>query len=145
MQINNGVWVLVADGEKFLVLRNHGDADFLDLRVIRHGEVENPPTHEQGSDRPGRFADPASGRSSVADTDWHRLEKERFAKDLAEQLRLWALDNRFNAIVVIADQRTLGLLRSALHKSVTDRVIGELGKDLTNAPLNEIEKVLKAG
>ena len=103
MRIGNGTWVLVADGEKFLLLRNNGNAARVELRVIRHGEVENPPTREQGTDQPGRFNDPAAGRSAVEETDWHRLEKERFAKELAELLRAWALDNRFDALVLAAD------------------------------------------
>jgi protein required for attachment to host cells len=144
MRIGNGTWVLVADGEKFLLLRNDGNAQRVELRVIRHGEVDNPPTREQGTDQPGRFDDPAAGRSAVEETDWHRLEKERFAKELAERLRAWALDNRFEALVLAADPRTLGVLRPALHKAVTERLVGELDKDLTGMPVPEIEAVLKA-
>ncbi len=58
MLIGNGTWVLVADGEKFLLLSNHGDEDIIDLRVVRHGEVENPPTHVQRTDRPGAAGRP---------------------------------------------------------------------------------------
>ena len=69
---------------------NVGSVQRVDLRVIRHREVESPPTREQGTDRPGRFDDPGPGRSAAEETDWHRLGKERFAKDLAEQLRAGA-------------------------------------------------------
>ena len=65
MRIRNGTWVVVADGEKFLLLRNDGNAERIDLRVIRHREVESPPTREQGSDKPGRFDDPGPGRSTA--------------------------------------------------------------------------------
>lgn len=145
MQIDNEAWVLVADGEKFLLLRNNGDDELLDLRVVRHGEVENPPTREQGTDRPGRLDDAGGpGRSAVEETDWHRIEKERFAKDLAGRLRDWALDNRFRALVLVADPRTLGVIRPELHKSVTQRIVGESDKDLTGMTIAQIEKVLKA-
>jgi protein required for attachment to host cells len=145
MRIENGTWVLVADGEKFVLLRNDGDREILDLRVIRHGEIDNPPTHEQGTDRPGRLDNPgAPGRSAVEETDWQRLEKERFAKDLADRLRSWALENRFSALVVVADPRTLGVLRAELHKAVRERLTGEVDKDLTQMPVDEIEAVLKA-
>jgi protein required for attachment to host cells len=145
MRIDNGTWVLVADGEKYLLLRNRGDAELVDLRVIRHGETENPPTHAQGTDRPGRMDDPGGpGRSAVQETDWHRLEKERFARDLAERLRLAALAGRFGSLVLVADPRTLGVLRPELHKAVTERLAGEVDKDLTGMPVPEIEKALKA-
>jgi protein required for attachment to host cells len=145
MRIGNGTWVLVADGEKYLLLSNHGDAELLDLRILRHGEADNPPTHVQGTDRPGRLDDAGGpGRSAVEDTDWHRLEKERFAKDLAERLRRWALGNQFRHLVIVADPRTLGVLRPELHKAVTERLDGEVDKDLTRMPVPEIEAVLKS-
>ncbi|PZQ50756.1 MAG: Host attachment protein [Rhodovulum sulfidophilum] len=145
MNIETGTWVLVADGEKYLLLRNIGDAELIDLRVMRHEEQDNPPTREQGADRPGRLGDPGGrGRSAVEETDWNRLEKERFAKDLAEQLRVWALANRFPRLVVVADPRTLGVLRPEFHKAVTERLVAEIDKDLTGAPISEIEASLKA-
>ncbi|TPE46890.1 baeRF12 domain-containing protein [Amaricoccus solimangrovi] len=144
MRIQNGTWVLVADGEKYLLLRNHGDADLPDLRVIGHEELDNPPTREQGTDRPGRFDDPGPGRSAAEETDWKRLEKERFAKDLAEQLRLWALEGRFRALVLVADPRTLGVLRPLLHKEVESRLEAEINKDLARLPVPEIESALGA-
>lgn len=145
MKIDAGAWVVIADGEKYLLLRNNGDAELPDLRVIDHAELVNAPTHEQGTDRPGRFDTPGGpGRGAVAETDWHRLGKERFAKDLAERLRLAALQDEFRALVIAADPRTLGLLRPALHKAVLERVTGELDKDLTGTPLDQLEAALQA-
>lgn len=144
MKIDSDAWVLVADGEKYLLLRNAGNRARPDLEVIRRGAQENPPTREQGTDKPGRVDEPGSGRSAIEPTDWHRLEKERFAKELAERLRLWALDGRFATLVLVADPRTLGVLRPTLHKAVTERVAGEIAKDLTGAPVAEIEAVLAA-
>ena len=142
MRIDNGTWVLVADGEKFVLLRNNGNRAHLDLRVVRAEAVENPPTREQGTDRPGRLDNAAAGPSSVEETDWHRLEKERFAKGVADQLRTWALSGQFAALVLTADPRTLGVLRPELHKAVQDRLVGEINKDLTRLPVREIERVL---
>jgi len=39
------------DGRKALFLRNHGDEKFPNLRAEKVFEDENPPTHEQGSER----------------------------------------------------------------------------------------------
>jgi protein required for attachment to host cells len=144
VKIDSDAWVLVADGEKYLILRNAGDRARPDLRVIDERTQENPATRDQGTDQPGRLAEPGSGRSAIEPTDWHRLEKERFAKDLAERLRLWALDGRFETLVLVADPRTLGVLRPTLHKAVTARLAGEIAKDLTGAPVQEIEAVLAA-
>lgn len=144
MRIAKGTWVLLADGERYLVLRNEGGAGVVDLRVIAREEQENPPNREQGTDRPGRLDDPGPGRSAVEETDWHRMAKERFARDLAERLRLWALGDRFEALVVAADPRTLGVLRPALHKAVLERLVGEVDKDLTGMPLPAVTAILEA-
>lgn len=141
--IPHDAWVLVADGEKALILRNEGDAEYPNLEVTRLIEQDNPPTHEQGTDRPGRFNDgPSVHRSAVQDTDWHRLAEERFAKDIAEKLYKAAHANRFDKLIVVAPPRALGELREAFHQEVEARVIAEIDKDLTNHPVDEMEKII---
>ena len=86
--LKHDLWVIVADGEKALFLRNQGDTQCPNLQVVQEMEQENPATRDQGSDRPGRYNDgPFIHRSAVQDTDWHRIGKERFADEVAE--RLW--------------------------------------------------------
>ena len=144
MKIPHDAWVLVLDGEKFLLLRNQGDEDIMDLRIIDHEEVVNPPTRSQGTDRPGRMPDDGPGMmSAMNETDWHALEKERFADDMADRLRKWAMENRFERIVVVADPRSLGELRKEYHQTVRDRIAAEIDKDLTNMPVDRIEAVLR--
>ncbi|TGS34727.1 Host attachment protein, partial [bacterium M00.F.Ca.ET.180.01.1.1] len=64
--LKHGIWVLVADGEKALLLKNAGDTKFPNLEVVQVMEQENPPTREQGSDSPGRYNDgPSVHRSAV--------------------------------------------------------------------------------
>ena len=38
----------------------------------------------------------------------------------------------------------LGEIRKKLHKEVTDRLLGEVPKTLTNHPVPEIEKIIQA-
>lgn len=141
--LKHGTWVLIADGEKALFLENVGDEQNMHLQVIDKKEQENPETSEQGTDRPGRFNDgPSVQRSSVDDTDWHRLEKQRFAKDLARMLYDDAHAGRFDRLVLVAAPKVLGDLRDELHQEVTQRVIGEIPKNHTNEPVDEIERML---
>lgn len=144
MDIPENALVVVADGEKCLLLTNAGDKKFPHLKVMRHLEIENPPTREQGTDKPGRYDDAGIGKSAVQDTDWHALEKERFAEDLSDLLRERALKDQFRSLIVVADPGTLGVLRQGYHKEVSERIIAEIDKDLTNHPLDKIEKVLAA-
>ena len=141
--LDAGTWVLIADGEKALFLENIGDAQDMHLEVLRKVEQENPETSEQGTDKPGRFNDgPSVQRSAVQETDWHALEKQRFAKDLAQILYKAAHANKFDKIVLVAAPKVLGDLRAELHSEVSDRVIAEISKTVTNEPLIEIERML---
>ena len=146
VRLKHGLWVLVADGEKALFLKNDGDARTPELNVVREVRDDNPATRDQGTDRPGRFSDgPTSAhKSAVADTDWHRLGKERFADEIAERLYTMAHRGDFKEIVLIARPLVLGEMRWKLHKEVIDRILAEVPKTLTNHPVPEIEKLLMA-
>ena len=159
-ELKPGAWVLVCDGEKALFLRNDGDAQAPDLNVVHIDEQDNPkdidqsanrpgreqtgPQTDRAANRPGRMNDNGPGhKSAFDDTDWHQLAKERFASDLADRLYKQAHRGAYDHIVIVAAARTLGALRGELHKEVTDKIIAEIDKDLTNHPLNEVEKMIK--
>lgn len=145
INLKHGIWVLVADGEKALFLKNQGDTKYPNLEVVREMEQENPPTREQGSDRPGRYSDgPSIHRSAVDDTDWHRIAKERFADEIAARLYKLAHAGDFQEIVLVAPPLVLGELRKKLHKEVDERVSAEISKTLTNHSVSDIETILMA-
>lgn len=145
VKLEHDIWVLIADGEKALFLRNEGDSEYPHLQVIREFEEANPPTREQGTDKPGRLSDgPNAHRSAVADTDWHRIAKERFADEIAERLYRMAHRDDFEKIVLVAPPIVLGEMRHKLHKEVAQKVTAEVPKTLTGHPIVKIEKVLLA-
>ena len=87
LSIREGEWVVVCDGAKALVLQNAGDAKFPNLKTLEVFEQKDPPTHEQGADRPGRTnASVGPGRSAVSQTDWHDRAEEAFLTKLAHHL-----------------------------------------------------------
>jgi len=59
----------------------------------------------------------------------------------AEDLR-FALGK--NVHVVIAPAKILGNLRKAFHAEVTDRIVGEIPKELTSHPIPQIERLVAA-
>lgn len=145
IRIPHDTLVFVGDGEKALFLRNKGDAELLNLVIERIFEQDNPPTREQGTDRPGRsFASAGTHRSAMEQTDWHRIAEERFAGDVAERLYKQAHAGRFDKLVVVAPPKVLGNLRKAFHKEVAERVTAEIPKELTSHPVHEIERLLAA-
>ena len=133
-------WVVVADGEKALFLFNEGDEVYPNLKVFREMEHENPPSREQGTDKAGRLSDAGSShRSAVENTDWHKIEKERFAREISDRLYKFAHQGRFQSLVLVAPPHVLGDLRKELHQEVARRIVAEVPKDLTKHPVDQIE------
>ena len=141
----NGTWVLIADGEKALFLINEGDVQNTDLQVLRKEEQDNPPNREQAANRRGRVHQSTNhGKSAYEDTDWHQLGKERFAQDLAEYLYRQAHKGQYTHLVLCAAPDVLAILRDEIHQEVRNRVIAEVPKTLTNHPIDEVAKIIRA-
>ncbi len=137
--------VFVGDGRKALFLRNEGDEKFPNLKTERVFTDHNPPTHEQGSERPTRTFAAGHGaerRSGIEQVDWHDLEEHRFADQVAAALEKIVREKKVEALVVVAPPRTLAELRRVFHNDVKQRIIAEIDKDLTKQPVYEIEKHL---
>ena len=141
-KIPHNALIFVGDGQKALFLRNEGDEKFANFVTERVFLDDNPPTHEQGTDRPGReFESAATGRRSTMEaTDWHKIEKHRFAKRVSEALERLVREHDAPALVIAAPPRALADLRSALHPDVKARIVAELNKDLTGHPVGDIER-----
>jgi len=136
--------VLVADGRKMLFLRNEGDNEFPNLIVESAQEQDNPATRDQATDAAGGASSTqGAARSSFEPTDFHQIEEDRFAAQAADLLKRRALANDFDSLIVVAPPRTLGELRKHYHKEVSNRLAGEIDKDLTGHPIPDIEKALK--
>ena len=146
MQLPHNAYVMVADGRKMLFFRNEGDSEYPNLVVEEQDFHPNPADRDQGSEEPGRtFSGQGMGaRSAYSEADHHQMEEDRFAKEAAQLLNNGALAGRFDKLVVVAPARTLGELRRHYRPEVSQRLLGELAKDLTSHTVPEIEKLLSA-
>ena len=144
LKIPHNAFVLIGDGRKALFLRNEGDEKFPSLKTENVFEDDNPLTHDQGSERPGRVSKALDSgqRSAVEPVDWHRIEEHRFATNVATVMEKVVRTRRAPALVVVAPPKTLADLRNAFHADVQARIIAEINKDLTKHPVSEIEKHL---
>jgi protein required for attachment to host cells len=143
MNIPNEALVLVGDGRRALFLRNHGTQAEPHLVLETKLEQDNPPTREQGTDRPGRKpGGDGVSHTAIEETDRHQLEEQRFAVRLADRLYEMGHANQYQALVMVAPPRMLGDLRAALHPEVAHRVVGELAKDLLSHPLPELTRLI---
>ncbi len=143
-KVPHNALVFVGDGRKALFLRNAGDAITPALRIEQVFEDENPATHAQGSDRPGRVSEAAltGRRSAIQPTDWHDIEEHRFARKVAAAIEQMVRSSKVKTLIVVAPPKTLAELRNAFHSDVKACVVAEINKDLTNLPVAEIEKHL---
>ncbi|MEM8695887.1 MAG: host attachment family protein [Pseudomonadota bacterium] len=145
MYMPNDVFVVVADGRKMLFFRNAGDSDYPQLELERKRKQENPPNRDQKSDEAGRsFSSAGVRRSKMQETDFHQLEEDRFAAETADLLYKRAHRGDFDKVIIVAPPRTLGELRKNYHPQVSDRIVGEIDKDLTGHAIEDIEKIIQA-
>jgi protein required for attachment to host cells len=145
MQVSHNAVVVVTDGRKMLFLRNEGDETYPNLVVERAVEQNNPSDGDQKTDLAGRASSSVGGgQNSMGEVDFHQQEEDRFAAETADLLKRRAMKNDFTSLFIVAPPRTLGELRKHYHKEVSDRLSGELDKDLTGHPIDQIEKLLLA-
>jgi protein required for attachment to host cells len=143
MTIPNNALILVADGRKMLFLRNQGEGQQIDLVTEAHHERDYRRNHEIKSDAAGAgLQSGGHGRPAMDETDFHQRDEDLYAAEAADQLRIRALANDFEALVIVAPPRTLGELRKNFHKEVEKRIVMELAKEMTDRPIPDIAAML---
>jgi len=138
-------WVLVCDGARGRILVNHGHGTGLsEIESAENAEARKA-TRELGADRPGRAYESVgdSRHAMVPKADWHRFAKEHFAKEMAAIVNAAALEEKFECLVLVAPPRVLGDLRQALNAQAGGRVAGEIGKDLTQTSIQDLNPYLE--
>ena len=127
-------WIVIADGEKARIVANEGAGKGL---AAVPGHAMSTTLHYDRdiyADRPGRVQESSgSTRHAIQPRlDWHRFEKQQFAKSVAGMLDAEAGKGAFDRLVLVAPPRTLGDLRGALAAATRAKVTGEIDKDLTH-------------
>ena len=143
VKIEQGDWVVVCDGQKALILENAGDEKFPNFKTRNVLEQENPPTHVQGTDAPGRgHGAPGHNGGGIEQTDWHRQEEERFLRRLVGDLETAVKKGDAKSMVIVAPPRALGVIREASSKNLKAALRAEIDRDYVRLPVYQIEKHL---
>ena len=140
--LKHGVWILVADGSRALLLRNDGFPLKPKFTVLRRYAQANPATRDQGTDRPGRMNDFGSHKSAMEETDWHQIAEDRFVHEIADSLAAAFHRHEFDSLIIAAPPTALGEMRKALPEQIRDHVLIEINKDLTRFPVQELEELI---
>ena len=132
MRIPHQALVALANGEKFVLMRNVGQP--LQPKLQRLGELDLELTNFGAG---VRHQDPAGQRNGSTD-----LDELAHGAAIAGWLNDKALKGEIGDVLVAADPKTLGQIRRHCHKELEDRIVGEVAKDLINSPIEAIERAL---
>ena len=138
-------WVVVCDGAKALIMQNAGDNLAMNLKVQETLTQPNVADRDLGAGKPGRShqANGTSG-SAVEETSWHDQAEQDFLKRVAVKLDELVRDKDAKRIVLVAPPRALGQIRPNLRSDTQAAITAEVPKDLTNFPIDQIERHLAA-
>ena len=134
MQIPHNAHVALANGERFLVMRNVGQPLEPKFEQVQSLDLELT-NFSAGV----RHQDPAGQRNGSTDID-----ELAHGAAVAEWLNTQTLRGGIEQVVIAADPKTLGQIRQHCHKELASRIVGEVAKDLINQPLQAIEQALAA-
>ena len=148
-QIPHHAWILIADGGRAIIVRNDGQPRKPKLALVRQIDLDNPPTREHGTDKPGRTnASVGIRRSSIEPTDYHQQAEDRLMRDVADALAEDLRRQSFSQLIVAAAPEALGAFRKAMSGELQKAVIAEVPKDFTKVNLPDlgpaIDKALEA-
>ena len=136
-------WFLVADGGKARILENLGPGKGLHQVQGLEEEILLPPNRDLQADRPGRgFESTGTTRHAYEASDPHRELKRAFASHIVDTLATLHSKRRFDRLVLVAPPAVLGDLQSAMTNLLSSVVVGELVRDLTHTPTDDLARHL---
>ena len=131
MKVPHQALVVLANGERFLLMRNVGQP--FEPKLEKVGELDLELTNFSAG---VRHQNPVQRNGS---TD---IDELAHGAAIAEWLNNKTLNGEAEPLVIAADPKTLGQIRQRCHKELQSRIVGEVAKDLTNQPLESIERAL---
>jgi protein required for attachment to host cells len=132
MKVPPGALVALANGERFVLMRNVGQA--FEPKLQRVEELDLLLTNFSAG---VRHQDPAGQRAGSTS-----LDELAHGAAIAEWLNAKSLNGDVDPVVIAADPKTLGQIRQHCHQQTQSRIVGEIAKDLINQPLEAIERVI---
>jgi protein required for attachment to host cells len=133
-------WVVVADHQHGHAYQNDGPNRGLQPVDGFSFDTHLHPDREIVSDRPARVFSGAGGTPHAVEpkTDPHREEGERFVARMSAALASAYDRGAFQRLLLIAPPRALGEFRTHLAGKVREKIVAEIDRDLTRAPLDQI-------
>ncbi len=136
--------VVIADGTraKFLTKSNR---NLVPIMATHHAADDVTIHQDKGASTPGKVGKGIANRgihSYPSHSDWYHFKKETFATKIAAIIHNTA--KNYDQLILIAAPVVLGCLRQHLSPHVISKVVHEIDKDLTKAPLKEVMNYVQA-
>jgi protein required for attachment to host cells len=133
--------ILVADAGRAIFFKSENRGASIETVPGNLDAMPNPPSREHKSDKPGRASDASSHRSAMEPKhDPHKLAEESFARTVAQHLEKVGKGSDYDGILIFAPPTFLGSLRREMNSHVAGLIEGEVHKDLTKSPVDEIQR-----
>lgn len=132
MQVPANTHIALADGEKFLLMRNAGSAIEPRLEPVTAPDLE---LENQSA---------AVDHNDPKSDDYRGQMKLDHAAAVADWLNRAVLQHRIERLIVVAGPDTLGEMRQHYHKETRAVVVDEIAKHLVNMPAPDILKAIEA-
>jgi protein required for attachment to host cells len=131
MKVPHTARVALADGERFVMMRNVGQP--FEPKLEKVGEIDLELTNFSAG---VRNQDPVQRGGST------EIDELAHGAAIAHWLNRKTLNGDGRPLVIAADPKTLGQIRQHCHKELQNRIVGEVAKDLINQPVESIERAL---
>ncbi|PJI92082.1 protein required for attachment to host cells [Yoonia maricola] len=129
-------WIVLADAQTVRVAVNDGPGKGV---YGHHVEGLVPPEVTELSDAPGMTNAPnGPNRGGISNPDLKGQAVAGFATDIVAYLDRFFQDSAFQRLVLIAPPAMLGVLRQTLSAPLRDALLGDMPKDLTHLPLDDL-------
>ena len=142
-RLSHNARVLVTDGGRAIVFRNHGQVGKPDLRQLKVYAHDNPPSREIGTDKPTRVSESVGSRRSTAEQpDYHQQAENRFVEQIAADMEADLKAGEFEEMIVVAPPVALGVYRKAASQRLQQATLMEINKDLTKHAAAEVAEIV---
>tara|TARA_R110002124_G_C8753375_1_gene498459 strand:- start:320 stop:712 length:393 start_codon:yes stop_codon:yes gene_type:complete len=108
--------------------------------VAKTFHVKSGSLEHAGDWTPGDLADQGPAGKSPSEQSPRESMEATFSKIIAERLYADSHKGGFERLILVADPDTLGEIRPLLHQEVSDKIVLEQAKTLTNSSVADIEK-----
>ena len=133
MKLAHKAHVALIDGENFTLFRNNGQS--FEPRLVEVDKPELDPTN---------FSAGVRHQDSGRKPDSTNLDELAHGAAAAKWLNAAAIAGNIDALLIIADPKTLGEMRQHYHVELKQRLVGEIDKTLTGQTTDKIEAAITA-